>query len=73
MPNRHLPLVLCCRLRKAVFALMRFTGRFGAKPEVLNQRNIDLLDELAGEDYVVEHDPFPGQADDGRSVRRLIS
>lgn len=52
---------------------MRFTGRFGAKPEVLNQRNIDLLDELAGEDYVVEHDPFPGQADDGRSVRRLIS
>ncbi len=28
--------------------------------EVLNQRNIDLLDELAVEDYV-EHDPFPGQ------------
>ena len=29
--------------------------------EVLNQRNIDLLDELAVEDYV-EHDPFPGKA-----------
>jgi len=28
--------------------------------EVLNQRKIDLLDELAVEDYV-EHDPFPGQ------------
>jgi steroid delta-isomerase-like uncharacterized protein len=28
--------------------------------EVLNQRSIDLLDELAVEDYV-EHDPFPGQ------------
>ena len=28
--------------------------------EVLNQRKMDLLDELAVEDYV-EHDPFPGQ------------
>ena len=28
--------------------------------EVLNQCNIDLLDDLAVEDYV-EHDPFPGQ------------
>jgi steroid delta-isomerase-like uncharacterized protein len=28
--------------------------------EVLNQRNIDLLDRLAVEDYL-EHDPFPGQ------------
>lgn len=28
--------------------------------EVLNQRNVDLLDDLAVEDYV-EHDPFPGQ------------
>jgi steroid delta-isomerase-like uncharacterized protein len=28
--------------------------------EVLNLRTIDLLDELAVEDYV-EHDPFPGQ------------
>ncbi len=28
--------------------------------EVLNQRNIGLLDDLAVEDYV-EHDPFPGQ------------
>ncbi len=28
--------------------------------EVLNERKIDLLDELADEDYV-EHDPFPGQ------------
>src|ERR687896_2370619 len=28
--------------------------------EVLNQGKIELLDELAVEDYV-EHDPFPGQ------------
>jgi steroid delta-isomerase-like uncharacterized protein len=28
--------------------------------EVLNERNIELLDELAIEDYV-EHNPFPGQ------------
>jgi steroid delta-isomerase-like uncharacterized protein len=28
--------------------------------EVLNERNIDLLDELAVDDYI-EHDPFPGQ------------
>lgn len=28
--------------------------------EVLNMRKVDLLDELAAEDYV-EHDPFPGQ------------
>jgi steroid delta-isomerase-like uncharacterized protein len=28
--------------------------------EVLNQRKVELLDELAVEDYV-EHDPFPGQ------------
>jgi steroid delta-isomerase-like uncharacterized protein len=28
--------------------------------EVLNQRKVDLIDELATEDYV-EHDPFPGQ------------
>ncbi len=28
--------------------------------EVFNQRNVDLVDELAVEDYV-EHDPFPGQ------------
>jgi steroid delta-isomerase-like uncharacterized protein len=27
--------------------------------EVLNQRNVELLDELAVEDYL-EHDPFPG-------------
>jgi steroid delta-isomerase-like uncharacterized protein len=28
--------------------------------EVLNHRNIELLNEIAAEDYV-EHDPFPGQ------------
>lgn len=28
--------------------------------EVLNQRRIAVLDEIAAEDYV-EHDPFPGQ------------
>jgi steroid delta-isomerase-like uncharacterized protein len=28
--------------------------------EVLNSRNVDVLDELAVEDYI-EHDPFPGQ------------
>ncbi|HEY0492444.1 MAG TPA: ester cyclase [Candidatus Dormibacteraeota bacterium] len=28
--------------------------------EVLNQRRLDVLDEIAAEDYV-EHDPFPGQ------------
>lgn len=33
--------------------------------EVLNQRQVDVLDELAVEDYV-EHNPFPGQGN-GRS------
>ncbi len=33
--------------------------------EVFNQRNVDLVDELAVEDYI-EHDPFPGQGN-GRS------
>lgn len=33
--------------------------------EVLNQRKVNVLDELAVEDYV-EHDPFPGQGN-GRS------
>lgn len=33
--------------------------------EVLNQRKLNVLDELAVEDYV-EHDPFPGQGN-GRS------
>lgn len=28
--------------------------------DILNQRQVDALDELAVEDYV-EHDPFPGQ------------
>jgi len=28
--------------------------------EVLNQRKVDVLDQIAVEDYV-EHDPFPGQ------------
>ena len=33
--------------------------------EVLNQRKVDLIGELAAEDYV-EHDPFPGHGN-GRS------
>ncbi|MGZ4138522.1 MAG: ester cyclase [Actinomycetota bacterium] len=33
--------------------------------EVFNQRNVDIADDLAVEDYV-EHDPFPGQGN-GRS------
>ena len=33
--------------------------------EVFNQRNADLVDQLAVEDYI-EHDPFPGQGN-GRS------
>jgi steroid delta-isomerase-like uncharacterized protein len=37
----------------------------GYYDEVLNQRKVDLIDELATEDYV-EHDPFPGQGN-GRS------
>lgn len=44
--------------------------------EVLNQRHIDLIDELAIEDYV-EHDPFPGQgngrADLKARARLLLS
>lgn len=30
--------------------------------EVFNQRDVDLVDQLAVDDYV-EHDPFPGQGD----------
>jgi steroid delta-isomerase-like uncharacterized protein len=33
--------------------------------EVFNERRVDLIDQLAVEDYV-EHDPFPGQGN-GRS------
>jgi steroid delta-isomerase-like uncharacterized protein len=42
--------------------------------EVLNARRIDVLDELAAEDYV-EHDPFPGQGngrDDLKARVRLL-
>ena len=44
--------------------------------EVLNQRKVDVLDELAVEDYI-EHDPFPGQgngrADLKARARGLLS
>jgi steroid delta-isomerase-like uncharacterized protein len=39
--------------------------------EVLNQRNADLLDELAVEDYV-EHDPFPGQGNGRADLKARI-
>lgn len=36
--------------------------------EVLNGRNLDLIDELAVEDYV-ENDPFPGQGNGRRDLK----
>jgi steroid delta-isomerase-like uncharacterized protein len=42
--------------------------------EVLNGRRVDVLDEIAAEDYV-EHDPFPGQGngrDDLKARVRLL-
>jgi len=44
-------------------------GRF--YDEVLNKRNIDLLDELAAEDYV-EHDPFPGQGNGRADLKARV-
>lgn len=40
--------------------------------EVLNQRNIDLLDELAVEDYV-EHDPFPDQGNGRADLKARVA
>jgi steroid delta-isomerase-like uncharacterized protein len=44
-------------------------GRF--YDEVLNKRKIDLLDELAAEDYV-EHDPFPGQGNGRADLKARV-
>jgi steroid delta-isomerase-like uncharacterized protein len=39
--------------------------------EVFNQRKVDLVDELAVEDYV-EHDPFPGQGNGRRDLKARV-
>jgi steroid delta-isomerase-like uncharacterized protein len=39
---------------------------------VLNNRRVELLDELAVEDYV-EHDPFPGQGNGREDFKRRVS
>lgn len=39
--------------------------------EVFNQRNADLVDQLAVEDYV-EHDPFPGQGNGRGDLRARV-
>jgi len=39
--------------------------------EVLNQRHIDVLDEIAVEDYV-EHDPFPGQGNGRADLKARV-
>jgi steroid delta-isomerase-like uncharacterized protein len=39
--------------------------------EVLNQRKVDLLDEVAAEDYV-EHDPFPGQGNGRADLKARV-
>jgi steroid delta-isomerase-like uncharacterized protein len=40
--------------------------------DVLNQRRVDLLDELAVEDYV-EHDPFPGQGNGRADLKARVA
>lgn len=39
--------------------------------EVLNKRNLDLLDDLAVEDYI-EHDPFPGQGNGRADLKARV-
>jgi steroid delta-isomerase-like uncharacterized protein len=39
--------------------------------EVLNQRRVELLDELAVENYV-EHDPFPGQGNGRADLKARV-
>jgi steroid delta-isomerase-like uncharacterized protein len=39
--------------------------------EVLNQRRLDVLDEIAAEDYV-EHDPFPGQGNGRADLKARV-
>jgi steroid delta-isomerase-like uncharacterized protein len=38
---------------------------------VFNQRNVDLVDQLALEEYV-EHDPFPGQGDGRADLKARV-
>jgi steroid delta-isomerase-like uncharacterized protein len=40
--------------------------------EVLNQRKVDVLDEIAAEDYV-EHDPFPGQGNGRADLKARVA
>jgi steroid delta-isomerase-like uncharacterized protein len=39
--------------------------------EVFNQREIDLVDQLAVEDYI-EHDPFPGQGNGRADLKARV-
>ena len=39
--------------------------------EVFNERRVDLIDQLAIEDYL-EHDPFPGQGDGRADLRARV-
>ena len=40
--------------------------------EVLNQRKLDVLDQIAAEDYV-EHDPFPGQGNGRADLKARVA
>ena len=40
--------------------------------EVLNQRKLDVLDQIAAEDYV-EHDPFPGQGNGRADLKARVT
>lgn len=40
--------------------------------EVLNERKVDALDQIAAEDYV-EHDPFPGQGNGRADLKARVA
>lgn len=40
--------------------------------EVLNQRKVDVLDQIAAEDYL-EHDPFPGQGNGRADLKARVA
>lgn len=40
--------------------------------EVLNERKVDVLDQIAAEDYV-EHDPFPGQGNGRADLKARVA
>ena len=40
--------------------------------EVLNQRKLEVLDQIAAEDYV-EHDPFPGQGNGRADLKARVA